>query len=148
MRIELESESPSETIVLGRKVGKCLRGGEIVLLSGDLGTGKTLFTKGIAGSLGIDPDEIVSPSFVIMNQYEGEVVLFHFDLYRIGETSNKYFPEIDDCLDRGIIIVEWAQFLDSSYFNLPKAIAISFEYQNNDKRLILINTSLKYLELE
>lgn len=147
MRIELRSESSSETLDFGRKVGKCLTGDEIILLTGDLGTGKTLFTKGIAGSLGIDPDEIVSPSFVIMNQYDGDSILFHFDLYRIGESSNKYFPEIDDCLDRGIIIVEWAQYLSSSYFSLPKAIEVSFEFQNISERLIILNTTLKYLEL-
>jgi len=141
------STSPEKTFELGGKIGKCLKGDEILLLSGDLGAGKTLLTKGIASALDIDPKEVVSPSFSIMNRFEGKFLLFHFDLYRLGETINGIIPEMDDYMGDGVIVIEWAQYLDASYFRLKKAAAVRFQITAADDREITIETSVEYLDI-
>ncbi len=148
MIINFLSTSPEKTFELGRKIGKCLKGDEIILLSGDLGAGKTLLTKGIASAMDIDPKEVVSPSFSIMNRFEGKFLLFHFDLYRLGENINGIIPEMDDYMGDGVIIIEWAQFLDASYFRLKKAIAVQFQITMEVDREITVETLLEYLDIK
>lgn len=100
------TSSPDETIALGMRLAGLMRAGDIVLLNGRLGSGKTLLTSGIAGGLGID-DPVTSPTFVIVRQYNGFLRLTHADMYRIGS-----FGEFDD-LDLieeaadGVLVIEW-----------------------------------------
>ncbi len=115
MILNLNSSSPEETFGIGEHIGKLLKGKEIIFLSGDLGAGKTLLTKGIGRSIGIDPKEIVSPSYTIMNIYDGKFRMYHIDLYRIGEKIRGAVPEIDDNANTGIIVVEWARFIKNYY---------------------------------
>ena len=145
MNTEFLSTSPNNTFALGEKIGEQLKGYEILLLSGDLGAGKTLFTKGIAKAIGIEPREVVSPSFTLMNQFSGKHSLFHVDLYRLGEDIEGNLPEIDDYIGEGVIVIEWAQFLDSSYFRLSHAVDIRFQVTAEDNRQIKIETPLEYI---
>lgn len=138
------STSPDLTFQLGEKIGKSLKGTETLLLSGDLGAGKTLLTKGIAHSLNIDPEEVVSPSFTLMNRFQGKYLLFHIDLYRLGdETGEKIreLGEMDDYIGQGIVIIEWAQFLENSYYSMKNTIDIRFRLTPEDHREITITTS-------
>ena len=128
MNIDLNSLSPEETFGFGESLGKVLNGNELILLSGNLGAGKTMFTKGVGNALGIDRREIVSPSYTLMNIYEGKFKLFHIDLYRIGEQINGGIPEIDDNLDSGIIVVEWGEFAKKYYSAERNLINISISY--------------------
>lgn len=146
MNTEFLSTSPDYTFALGEKIGKQLKGNEILLLSGDLGAGKTLFTKGIAKAIGIEPREVVSPSFTLMNQFKGKYLLFHVDLYRLGEDIEGNLPEIDDYIGEGVIVIEWAQYLDSSYFQLTHAVDIRFHVTAEDNRQIKIETPLEYIQ--
>lgn len=142
MPTEANSNSPEETFKIGEKVGRTLLGREVVLLSGELGAGKTLFTKGIAAGVGIEPGEVVSPTFTIMNVYEGKFPLFHIDLYRLGEhlkTIKSGLPEIDDNIDDGIIVIEWAQFLPDLYFNIKNSIKIELLVIEKNTRFIRIS---------
>lgn len=132
------SNSPEQTRALGEDFGRTLRGNEILLLSGDLGAGKTLFTKGVARALGIEPREIVSPTFTLMNQFRGAHALFHYDLYRLGESIDGPLPEVDDCIDEGVIVIEWAQYLDDSYSRMPRAVDIQINVVSEDEREIII----------
>ncbi len=132
------SNSPDQTFDIGQKIGHSLKGNEVLLLSGDLGAGKTLITKGIATALNIDPDEVVSPTFTLMNRFEGRFTLYHLDLYRIGEAIQGPLPEIDDYINEGIIIVEWAQFLGPEYENLPNSLKINIIVSSEDTRKIEI----------
>jgi tRNA threonylcarbamoyladenosine biosynthesis protein TsaE len=132
------SYSPENTIALGNTLGMSFKGNEIVCLHGGLGVGKTLFTKGIAQALGIHHDEIISPTFTIMNQFYGKYKLFHLDLYRIGENISFSLPEIDDNLEEGVIVVEWAQFLPDIYQRLPNTIQVHFILENDFSRIISI----------
>ncbi len=145
MNTEFLSTSPNNTFALGEKIGEQLKGYEILLLSGDLGAGKTLFTKGIAKAIDIEPREVVSPSFTLMNQFNGKYSLFHVDLYRLGEDIEGNLPEIDDYIGEGVIVIEWAQFLDSSYFRLSHAVDIRFYVTAEDNRQIKIETPLEYI---
>ncbi len=147
MITEFLSTSPDDTFALGEKIGKRLKGNEILLLSGDLGAGKTLFTKGIARAIGIEPREVVSPSFTLMNQFRGKFLLFHVDLYRLGESIQGNLPEIDDYIEEGVIVIEWAQYLDSSYFQLTYAVDIRFYVTAEDNRRIKIETPLEYIQV-
>lgn len=132
MNIDLISFSPEQTFGFGESLGKLLKGNELILLSGNLGAGKTMFTKGIGHALGINRREIVSPSYTLMNIYEGKFKLFHIDLYRIGEHINRCIPEIDDNLDSGIIVIEWGEFTGEYYSAEKNLIDISISYTDGE----------------
>jgi tRNA threonylcarbamoyladenosine biosynthesis protein TsaE len=108
---EWVTASPEETFRLGEQFGTFLAGGETVLLDGPLGAGKTIFVKGVAAALGIDEAEVTSPSFTLVNRYEGErLTLYHLDLYRLPEGSQAaHAVDLDDLLtDTGAsILIEW-----------------------------------------
>ncbi|HEU4595157.1 MAG TPA: tRNA (adenosine(37)-N6)-threonylcarbamoyltransferase complex ATPase subunit type 1 TsaE [Pyrinomonadaceae bacterium] len=110
---EWTSHSAGETFDLGRTVGERLAGGEIILLGGALGAGKTVFVKGLAAALGVDPDEVSSPSFTLVNRYdEGRLTLYHLDLYRLEEgASAAHAVELDELLadERAVLVIEWAE---------------------------------------
>ncbi len=144
MNINLNSGSPEKTFSYGCSLGKVLHGDELIFLSGNLGAGKTMFTKGIGYSLGIGRREIVSPSYTLMNIYEGRFSLFHIDLYRIGEGVNGGIPEIDDNLDNGIIVVEWAEYI-KEYYSAEENIVditISLSEEKEEGRNISIITKI------
>ena len=111
---DLVSRSATETFNLGKQFGEQLSGGEIVLLSGPLGAGKTIFVKGLASALGIDPEEVTSPSFTLVNPYAAEFPLFHIDLYRLEEgAAAAHAVDLDELLndERAVIVIEWAERL-------------------------------------
>jgi tRNA threonylcarbamoyladenosine biosynthesis protein TsaE len=147
MTIKLHSHSPADTFHIGEKIGGQLKGDEILFLKGELGTGKTLLTKGIANALGIKPEEVVSPSFTLINEYNGNETyrLFHVDLYRLGPSIENNLPEIDDYIGEGVIVVEWAQFLGPDYLKLNRKIEITFllPEENENSRILEITTNLK-----
>ncbi len=154
MIINLNSNSSEYTKEIGKRIGSVLKGNELILLSGDLGMGKTLFTKGLASGLGLAESEIVSPTFTLQNCYYIEKLeknLYHFDLYRIGtgkgtgsnsKSGGLISPEIDENIKDHIVVVEWAQYLDPSYFNESDIIHVEFtiETDNLHHRQLKIET--------
>lgn len=107
--MEMVSESPEATWSVGEFVGKRLKAGMVLCLTGDLGAGKTLFTKGVAAGLGVKAD-VTSPSFTLMNLYDGRLPVAHFDLYRLddgGDLDEIGFYEYAD-EPVGVAIIEWA----------------------------------------
>ncbi len=117
------TESPEQTFEVGRALGESLSGGEILLLGGPLGAGKTVFVKGLAAGLGADPEEVSSPSFTLVNRYdEGRLVLYHLDLYRLAEgAAAAHAVDLDELLseERAVIIIEWAERMGN--YPLPEA---------------------------
>jgi tRNA threonylcarbamoyladenosine biosynthesis protein TsaE len=110
--MEIQVTDAEDTIKLGEIIGKTLTPGSIIALRGDLGAGKTVLVKGIARGLGIE-DEPVSPTFVIMNAYEGAIPLYHFDLYRISGADELMGIGADEFLfGEGVSAVEWAERVD------------------------------------
>ena len=88
MKKIFKTESPEETQTLGEKLGKSLKPGDVIALIGDLGTGKTCLTQGIARGVGIAPNEVVSsPSYILINEYNGKIPIYHIDLYRLETTA-------------------------------------------------------------
>ena len=109
---EFISSSPDETFNYGHQLGSRLEGGEILLLSGPLGAGKTIFVKGICAALGIDEEDVTSPSFTLVNPYSGRLQLYHLDLYRLDEgASAAHAVDLDELLseERAVIVIEWAE---------------------------------------
>lgn len=117
------SLDPSETINLGKQIGTQCRGGEILLLDGPLGAGKTIFVKGLAAGLGVDPEEVTSPSFTLVNPYEGRLPLFHIDLYRLDAgASAAHAVDLDELItnEQAVIVIEWAERLGK--YPLPQCV--------------------------
>lgn len=135
---EWVSRSPEETQTLGEHFGSFLQGGEAVLLSGPLGAGKTLFVKGVAHSLGIPEDEVTSPSFTLVNHYNGRLTLYHIDLYRLGEgVGAAHAVDLDELLmdERAVIIIEWAERMGA--YPLPEPVwRINIEGDGDEPRTI------------
>ena len=117
------SADVAETFRLGGRVGEQLRGGEILLLSGALGAGKTIFVKGIASQLGIQTDDVTSPSFTLVNPHEGRLLLYHIDLYRLDAgASAAHAVDLEELLtnENAVIVIEWAERLGN--YRLPENV--------------------------
>ena len=135
------SHSPEETFELGARMGASLKGGEIILLDGPLGAGKTIFAKGIASSLEIDTDEVTSPSFTLVNRYdEGRLTLFHLDLYRLSEGATAaHAVDLDELLtdERAVFLIEWAERMGN--YPLPSPVwRVSITGDGEEAREIVI----------
>jgi len=103
------SHSPDQTKDLGNRIGKLITLGDILLLSGELGTGKTCLAQGIALGLGIT-DYVTSPSFVLIKEYHGRLSMYHVDLYRLDNSEEIVNLGLDDYFyDRGVSVIEWAE---------------------------------------
>ena len=104
-----------ETEALGERLAEKLSGGEVMAFTGDLGAGKTAFTRGLARGLGIT-DRVTSPTFTIVNEYEGgRLPLFHFDMYRLGSSDELYDIGWEDYLARGgVCAVEWSEIVSDA----------------------------------
>ena len=127
------SNSREETLAIAEGYAKTLRGGDVVLLDGDMGAGKTVFTKGLAKGLGIE-EEVTSPTYAYMNDYDGR--LFHYDCYRIESVEQAERLGLADYFDMGgICIIEWAQNIAPL---LPKKVKrVSIKKLSENKREII-----------
>ncbi|HOP29208.1 MAG TPA: tRNA (adenosine(37)-N6)-threonylcarbamoyltransferase complex ATPase subunit type 1 TsaE [Spirochaetota bacterium] len=130
------TQTPEETERLGIEIGKKAVKGDVIAITGELGSGKTALTRGIAEGMGITED-ITSPTFSLMEIHEGDIILYHFDLYRIEddrEFNNLCFEEYWE--NEGISVIEWAERAEN---RLPdKRIDISIEYTSSTERRITV----------
>lgn len=110
-----QTESAEETEQLGARLAEQLHGGEVIAYTGDLGAGKTAFTRGLAWGLGIT-ERVTSPTFTIVNEYpNGRLPLFHFDMYRLGSSDELYDIGWEDYLSRGgVCAVEWSEVVEDA----------------------------------
>lgn len=110
------SEEESQTLELGKKLGRLLQQPTLVLLQGDLGAGKTVFARGVARGLGVDPQiPITSPTFTLMNHYQARLDLYHFDLYRLSDPDELIELGFDDyAYGSGVTLIEWPEKLGNS----------------------------------
>ena len=138
--ISVRSDSVNDTLRLGRVIAKHLRKSDIICLSGDLGSGKTVLTKGIAEGLGIKKNRIVSPTFVLIRQYSGTMRLFHFDFYRLTESKDIAGIGYEEYLyDDGVSVIEWPERLG---FLMPEAcLKIRLRIQDRSRRSISMSAS-------
>ena len=133
------TKSEPETILEGEKLGQTLLPGAVVALDGELGTGKTAFTRGLAIGLGIEHN-VSSPTFTIVNEYPGKIPLFHFDMYRLASENELFDIGWDDYLDRGgVCAVEWGEKVPGAF--PPKTIFIRLKNLGGDIRSLEIEVS-------
>lgn len=132
----VRSTSVAETLALGKRIGQALTDGQVIALRGGLGAGKTVLAKGIALGLGIS-DEVVSPSFTLIQSYQGRLVLNHLDLYRLDSIEEFEMIGGDEYLDPdGVTIIEWAEKVQEIMPKTTKTITITIE-ENLDRTIRL-----------
>lgn len=137
---EFVSTSEVDTFDLGVRLGKNLAGGEVILLDGPLGAGKTVLVKGLAHALEIDREEVTSPSFTLVNPHQGRLLLYHIDLYRLDEGATAaHAVDLDEILsdERAVVIIEWAERL-GRYPLPPNVWRISIRGDGDQPRQISI----------
>ncbi|MBI1910330.1 MAG: tRNA (adenosine(37)-N6)-threonylcarbamoyltransferase complex ATPase subunit type 1 TsaE [Deltaproteobacteria bacterium] len=134
----LISHSPKETRQFAANLAKKMKPGTVLALIGDLGSGKTTFVQGLAEGLGISKKYYVnSPTFTLINEYEGKIPLFHFDLYRLGSVKELADLGFEEYLEKnGIVVVEWAEKLPPA--ELQKMVVVRFSMLAGEKRQIEI----------
>ncbi len=130
------TRSEAETLALGQKIGQALEPGTAISLEGDLGTGKTALTKGIALSLGIT-EPITSPTFTLVNTYEGTMTLHHFDVYRVEDAEELYTIGWEEYFsEETITVVEWGNLFPELL--PPETLHIKLSRQGNDSESRII----------
>ena len=135
------SNSEQDTFDLGVRLGQQLQGGEILLLNGSLGAGKTVLVKGLADALEVDEDDVSSPSFTLVNPYQGRLLLYHIDLYRLDEgVPAAHAVDLDELLsdEAAVIVIEWAERM-GRYPLPPPTWIVSITGDGDAPRTISIN---------
>lgn len=131
------TKSPKETKLLGRRIVKGLAPSAVVALFGDLGSGKTVFVKGMACGLGIASKKVVSPTFVLIREYKSRIPLYHFDLYRLKKTDIVRLGFDEYLFGRGITVIEWADRIEEG---LPAdSVRVKISVLDENRRLIEIS---------
>lgn len=130
------TRSGAETSAVGARVGAACTPGTLLALVGDLGAGKTHFTKGVAESLGIDPKSVTSPTFVLMNLLRGRLPLAHFDLYRLDAVD---LPSLGfyDVRNDAVVVVEWADKVDEPL--LGDHVRVEFQHAGESSRRLMFH---------
>lgn len=134
------SKSEEETINFAKKIASQLKKGDVVVLSGELGSGKTKFTEGILTYFGLE-NEISSPTFTIVNEYTTrDINIYHFDVYRLSDIDEFYAIGGEEYFNKGICIIEWGEIIKEA---LPKDyIKINFEKDMNNENIRILNIEL------
>ncbi len=133
--IDVITRSEAETAAVGARLAQGLRPGDVIHLLGDLGAGKTVFVRGLVSGLGLDPDDVSSPTFTLIQEYRGPVTLFHVDLYRLAgaEVSDL---ELDALTADGIVAIEWADRLPTPD---ARAIIVRIDDAGDDERRVRVD---------
>ncbi len=133
-----KSSGVEETLEIAQNFAKRLRSGDVVLYTGEMGAGKTHFTKGIARAFGVE-DEVTSPTFALVNEYQGDFGVFHFDLFRINSYDDLYAIGFFDYLDRdGVLCIEWSENIPSLGDNLESVYYVDIKKLDENSRQITI----------
>ncbi|MBI4263353.1 MAG: tRNA (adenosine(37)-N6)-threonylcarbamoyltransferase complex ATPase subunit type 1 TsaE [Acidobacteria bacterium] len=132
------THSEEETVAVARALGAGLKAGDVVLLSGTLGAGKTAFVRGLAEGLGIDPDEVSSPTFTIVHEYRGgRLTLYHADLYRLERTATDDLGLEEMGVADGVLAIEWPDRLTHA---MPGAATVEIEIVDETTRRIAVDS--------
>ena len=130
------SQSEAETLKFANSLSSGFKGNEIVLLKGELGAGKTVFTKGIAAGLGLeDINQVNSPSYTLLNIYQARCPIFHWDLYRLSDGAEVDELGWEEYLGQGVMVVEWAEKLGP----FKEAIQVTLEIRQDESRIITVH---------
>src|SRR4051812_7960206 len=136
------THAEEETAAVGRELAATLSAGDVLLLFGDLGAGKTAFVRGLADGLGVARQEVSSPTFTLIQEYRGgRLPLFHVDLYRIEDPREFDELGLDEIAEGGVLAIEWAEKLPEPP---PNAVRIAIEHAGDDARQIRVEASTKF----
>jgi tRNA threonylcarbamoyladenosine biosynthesis protein TsaE len=136
-RSEIDTRSEEQTVALGLSIGRILKPGDVILLEGALGSGKTRLAKGIvSGSTGISPDEVVSPTFTLINTYQGDFPVHHADLYRLDIDQVDDIGLEDTIAEGGALVVEWGERI-RGFDRDPLVISIDSQDAEEARRIVL-----------
>ncbi len=134
----LTTHSEGETEAVAEQLARGLVGGEVVLLSGELGAGKTAFVRGLARGLGADPEQVASPTFVLLTSYAGRLTLHHADLYRLRGAGDEAELGLDELPGpRGVLAVEWAERLREPPWSRARRVLL--EHLGGDERRVTLS---------
>jgi tRNA threonylcarbamoyladenosine biosynthesis protein TsaE len=134
----MRTASEAETFQVGWVLSANLGAGDTVLLDGDLGTGKTVFARGVAAGLGVDPRTVHSPTFTLVNVYSGRLPVYHIDLYRIEKPEDLTELGLEDCIGTdGVALVEWPERLGR--YRPARAIRVTLRDAGGDRREIAVH---------
>ena len=137
--MEIVSKSENETRGFAKNIAEKLSAGDVILYTGEMGAGKTAFTKGVAEYFGTE-EEVTSPTFALVHEYSGRVPVFHFDLYRISGFDDLYAIGFFDYLDRGgILAVEWSENIPELENELENVVKINIEKLTENERKITVS---------
>jgi len=142
-QVSVISSNPEETFFIGKIIGEHLTKGDVLALMGELGTGKTCFTHGVARGMGVpERFRITSPSFTLINEYQGRINLYHFDLYRLqGSRDMEDLGYEEYLFGEGVSVIEWADKMKDIFSE--EALCISFKYLDENIREIVISGQKK-----
>lgn len=145
--MHIQTHSPEETEAVGRKLAALLHPGDVIAYYGDLGAGKTAFTRGLAAGLGVT-EQVTSPTYTIVNEYlSGRMPLFHFDMYRLGSADELFDIGWEDYLARGgVCAVEWSENVDEA-FEAPIRITITKDPADENVRTITLEGGARFANL-
>lgn len=130
--MEYISNSYEDTQIIAADFSKDLKSGDVICMYGDLGAGKTAFVQGLAKGLGIQ-EPITSPTFTIVNEYRGRLMLYHFDVYRIADSDEMFEIGYDEYIDGdGVCVIEWPQLISDILPENRYEITISKDYNESD----------------
>jgi tRNA threonylcarbamoyladenosine biosynthesis protein TsaE len=149
MTIDITTNSANETVEFGRKFGSQLKGGEVIALVGPLGAGKTHLIKGIVAGLGAEDaaNEVTSPTFVLVNEYEGRLEVFHMDAYRLDTIAQFEQIGFDDyCHPGSVVLIEWADKVEQALTGI-NYIKIELSHLGPAARKIRITNSPDYIHI-
>lgn len=137
-RIQITTASTAETLALGKKIGKLIDTPLVIALTGDLGSGKTVLVQGIAQGLGVPPEyPVTSPTYTLINEYDGKRRLFHVDLYRLAGLVDTYDLGLDDILaGNGVTAIEWAERLEGEDFSSD--VTIELQTAGESRRILTL----------
>jgi tRNA threonylcarbamoyladenosine biosynthesis protein TsaE len=135
----IRSESPEETVSVASRLAEVLSAGDLVVLAGDLGAGKTQFAKGIAVGLGIN-DRITSPTFALHQQYQGRELLHHLDVYRLDELVETLDLDLPELIESGVTVIEWGDTIEDVLPFERLLVRIVADSKAEDQRLITVET--------
>ncbi|HLH78039.1 MAG TPA: tRNA (adenosine(37)-N6)-threonylcarbamoyltransferase complex ATPase subunit type 1 TsaE [Candidatus Binataceae bacterium] len=146
MTITLHSASARETKAWGRRLASLLEGGELLGLSGELGAGKTCFIKGLAHGLNLREEDILSPTFTMVQEHHGRLELYHIDLYRLERATVDDLGLREYLFSRAVAAVEWVERLQEA--DELERLAVRIEYEGANRRRIELSANhQRYLEL-
>ncbi|GAF79568.1 unnamed protein product, partial [marine sediment metagenome] len=147
MDLDIVLKSAEETVELGRKIGMQLKGGEVIAVCGELGSGKTHLIKGVADGAGAQDSarKVNSPTFVIVNEYAGRVDIYHIDAYRLGSVAEFEMIGFDDfCYLGSVVLIEWADKIESALEGIDY-MRIELFHAGDMQRRIRIDKTPSYI---